>query len=33
MKALEQLMTTEEAGKKPASATRPSSPGRKTGTK
>lgn len=33
MKALEQFMTTEEAGKKPASATSSSSPGRKTGTK
>lgn len=33
MKALEQFMTTEEAGKKSASATRSSSPGRKTGTK
>jgi hypothetical protein len=33
MKALEQTMTTEEAGRKPASAARSSSPGRKTGTK
>jgi hypothetical protein len=33
MKALEQFTTTEEADKKPASATRSSSPGRKTDTK
>ena len=33
MKALEQFRTTEEADKKPASATRSSSPGRKTDAK